>query len=88
MRGFLFGKEELRADISDGARLLNMFMEYGIVYSDFGETGDGKVSFCVSPFSAAAVVTLCEKKKIDIRTKKMCNNEIDFTKMVDNRIYM
>ena len=66
MRGFLFGKEELRADISDGARLLNMFMEYGIVYSDFGETGDGKVSFCVSPFSAAAVVTLCEKKKIDI----------------------
>ena len=27
--GFLIGKEEFRADSSDGARLLNLFMEYG-----------------------------------------------------------
>ncbi len=63
---FLFGKEELRASISDASRLLNLFMEYGIVYRDFREDGEGGVRFCLSPFSSAAVLTLCEKKKIEI----------------------
>ncbi len=67
MNSFLFGKEEYRADISDGARLLNLFMEYGIVYGGFGDDGEGGVRFFVSPFSAAAIVTLCEKKKIEIK---------------------
>lgn len=64
---FLLGKEEFKASLDDGARLLNLFMEYGIVYRDFGEDGEGGVRFCVSPFSAAAVVTLCEKKGIEIK---------------------
>ena len=67
MISFLFGKEELWADIGDGARLLNLFMEYGIVYSNFRDDGEGGVCFCVSPFSAAAVITLCEKKGIGVK---------------------
>ena len=67
MISFLFGKEELCADIGDGARLLNLFMEYGIVYSNFRDDGEGNVRFFVSPFSAAAVITLCEKKGIVIK---------------------
>ena len=63
---FLFGKEELRASISDAPKLLNLFMEYGVVYRDFREDGEGGVRFCLSPFSSAAVLTLCEKKKIEI----------------------
>ena len=70
MKGFLFGKEEFHADIKDGARLLNMFKEYGIVYSGFEDDGEGNVRFCVSPLSAAAVITLCEKKKIGIKRVK------------------
>ena len=66
MKKLLFGKEEYLADIKDGARLLNLFKEYGIVYSDFEDDGEGHVRFCVSPLSAAAVKTLCEKKKIEI----------------------
>ncbi len=70
MKGFLFGKEEFLADIKDGARLLNLFKEYGIVYSGFEDDGEGNVRFCVSPLSAAAVITLCEKKKIGIKRVK------------------
>ena len=64
---FLIGKEEFLADASDGARLLNLFMEYGIVYRGFREDGEGGVRFFVRPFSAAAVITLCEKKNIKVR---------------------
>ena len=67
MLGFLFGKEEFRADISNGAELLNLFMEYGIVYGGFSEDGEGGVSFFVSPLSGAALISLCEKKGIEIK---------------------
>ena len=67
MTGFLFGKEEFRADASSSVELLNLFMEYGIVYGGFCEDGDGGVRFFVSPLSGAALIAICEKKRIEIQ---------------------
>lgn len=64
--GFLFGRMEFRADISDGARLLNLFREYGIIYRDLGEDDDGGVRFTVGTVGAFFVISLCRKRGIKI----------------------
>lgn len=62
--GFIFGRVEFRADIADGARLLNLFRDYGIIYRDFGEDGKGGVHFTVDAFGAFEVTSSCRKRGI------------------------
>ena len=63
---FLFGRTEYRAELSDGARLLNLFREYGIVYRDFREDGDGGVRFTVGVIGGLEVVSVCRRRGIKI----------------------
>lgn len=64
--GFFFGRVEFRADLSDGAKLLNLFREYGIIYRDFGEDGEGGVRFTVGTVGAAFVSSACRKGGIKV----------------------
>lgn len=62
----IFGRYGFHAELADGARLLNLFREYGIIYRDFGEDGEGGVRFTVGLLARLEVVSLCRKKGIRI----------------------
>ena len=64
---FMFGRTEFRSELSNGARLLNLFREYGIVYSDFGEDGEGGVRFTAGTQASFEILSVCRKKGIEIK---------------------
>ena len=63
---YLFGENEFTADLADGARLLNVFMEYGIIYRGFRATDGEKVVFSASSYSSVIITRLCRQKGIKI----------------------
>lgn len=64
--GFLLGRVEFRASLEDGAKLLNLFREYGIDYRDFGEDGEGGVRFTVGTVGAFMTSAVCRKRGMKI----------------------
>ena len=64
---FLVGEIEFEAGIEDGARLLNLFMEYGIVYRGFEAIDGERIRFRLSSISSVMLTRLCRKRKISIK---------------------
>lgn len=62
----VFGRYGFKASLADGARLLNLFRMYGIVYRDFGEDGEGNVCFTVGLVARFEVISVCRKNRINI----------------------
>ena len=60
----VFGRYSFKAPLADGARLLNLFRRYGIVYRDFGEDGEGNVCFTVGLLARFEVISVCRKNRI------------------------
>ena len=63
---YVFGESYFTAQMKDGARLLNLCMEYGIVYRGFGEAGEGRVGLYCSTYSSVALRRLCANKGIEL----------------------
>ena len=64
--GYLFGENFFTVPMKDGARLLNICMEYGIVYRRLRAVDDERVGFFCSAYSSAALRRLCAKKEIEL----------------------
>ena len=62
----VFGRYGFKASLTDGARLLNLFRGYGIVYRDFGEDGEGNVCFTVGLVAFFEVLSLCKSKGVKL----------------------
>lgn len=63
----VFGRYGFRASLADGARLLNLFRMYGIVYRDFGEDGEGGIVFSVGLVARFEVLSVCRKSGIKLQ---------------------
>ena len=64
--GWLFGENFFTVPMKDATHLLNLCMEYGIVYRRLRTTDDERVGFFCSSYSSAALRRLCERKGIDL----------------------
>lgn len=71
MRGsvmyLLFGENEFAVDMKDGARMLNLFMEYGIAYRSFHAVDGDFISFRCSSYSSLAVRRICRQNGIGLK---------------------
>lgn len=65
---FLCGEKEFASDMENSAKLLNLFMEYGIVYRKFGEREDGRVGFRCSAYASIMLLRLCAQRGIAVET--------------------
>ena len=62
---FLFGENEFSASSDDATRLLNLFMDYRVVYRDF-MSEDDRVTFRCSSYSSLIITRLCRKNGIEL----------------------